>query len=247
MNYELKAIASIRTDFPTKFGIPRQSGLVKGLKGRIVFEPEYRDPEALRGLEGFSHIWLLWDFSEARSSNSNNINSKFKFKATVRPPRLGGNRRVGVFATRSPFRPNNIGLSSVRIVSIELHTPEGPVITVEGADLMDGTPIFDIKPYLPFTDNHPDASGSLTSQPHLRGEGETCSENSPLEGLGVSLFLSPSLEAAFDAEHLDALKEILASDPRPHYHDDPDRVYVLPFADKEVKFRIKDGEVEAWL
>ena len=154
MNYQLTPIATIRTDFPTKFGVPRQSGLVRGLKGTIVFLPEYRDPEALRGLEGFSHIWLLWDFSEARRSGGGS-------RSTVRPPRLGGNRRMGVWATRSPFRPNNIGLSSVRIVDIRLHTPDGPIIEVEGADLMDGTPIFDIKPYLPFTDCHPDALGGF--------------------------------------------------------------------------------------
>jgi len=254
MNYELKPIATIRTDFPTKFGIPRQSGLVKGLKGRIVFEPEYRDPEALRGLEGFSHIWLLWDFSEARKkvkneelrvkNKSNSDSSLFtlhsSFKATVRPPRLGGNRRIGVWATRSPFRPNNIGLSSVRILSIDLHTPDGPVITVEGADLMDGTPIFDIKPYLPFTDCHPDAKGSLTPDPSPKGEGRTEAE--------FSIFnFHLSILEAFDASHLEALKEILASDPRPHYHDNPDRVYVMPFAGQEVRFRIKANEVEAWI
>ena len=203
MNYELKAIASIRTDFPTKFGIPRQSGLVKGLKGRIVFEPEYRDPEALRGLELFSHIWLLWDFSEARAANSKLKNSKFK--ATVRPPRLGG--------------------------------PEGPVITVEGADLMDGTPIFDIKPYLPFTDNHPEAIGGFAEETF----------DSELSNDAKHYTFDSLLLKVFDEEKLQALREILASDPRPHYHNDPDRVYVLPFADKEVKFRIKGGEVEAWL
>ena len=229
----MKPVAHIETDFPTKFGVPRQSGLVKGLKGRIVFELDYRNPEALRGLEGFSHIWLLWDFSEARASNS-------KFKATVRPPRLGGNRRIGVWATRSPFRPNNIGLSSVRILSIDLHTPEGPVITVEGADLMDGTPIFDIKPYLPFTDCHPEAKGSLTPDPSPKGEGRTEAE--------FSIFnFHLSILEAFDTSHLEALKEILLSDPRPHYHDDPDRVYVMPFAGQEVKFRIKANEVEAWI
>ena len=229
----MKPVAHIETDFPTKFGVPRQSSLVKGLKGRIVFEPDYRNPEALRGLEGFSHIWLLWDFSEARASNS-------KFKATVRPPRLGGNRRIGVWATRSPFRPNNIGLSSVRILSIDLHTPEGPVITVEGADLMDGTPIFDIKPYLPFTDCHPEAKGSLTPDPSPKGEGRTEAE--------FSIFnFHLSILEAFDTSHLEALKEILLSDPRPHYHDDPDRVYVMPFAGQEVKFRIKANEVEAWI
>lgn len=232
MNYELKPIATIQTDFPTKFGIPRQSGLVKGLKGRIVFEPEYRDPEALRGLDGFSHIWLLWDFSEARASNS-------KFKATVRPPRLGGNKRMGVFATRSPYRPNHIGLSSVRILSIELHTPDGPVIEVEGADLMDGTHIFDIKPYLPFTDSHPDASVGMH-----HGVSERLFAEAPQQ---VPIVFDSKLVEAFDAEHLEALKEILASDPRPHYHDDPDRVYAFEFAGKEVKFRIKDDQIEAWL
>lgn len=225
---ELKPIANIRTDFPTKFGVPRQSGLVKGLKGRIVFEPEYRDPEALRGLDGFSHIWLLWDFSEVRKEGE-------KWRPTVRPPRLGGNKRMGVFATRSPYRPNNIGLSSVRILGIELHTPDGPVIEVEGADLMDGTPIFDIKPYLPFTDSHPDALAGFTED--VRSEGAE----------STVIHLTFSLKAAFDAEHLEALKEILASDPRPHYHDDADRVYAFEFAGKEVKFRIKPDQIEAWI
>ena len=237
MNYELKKIAHIRTDFPTKFGVPRQSGLVRGLKGRIVFEPEYRDPEALRGLEGFSHIWLLWDFSEARASNSKLINSKFK--ATVRPPRLGGNRRMGVWATRSPFRPNNIGLSSVRIIGIDLHTSEGPIIEVEGADLMDGTPIFDIKPYLPFTDSHPDATGGFTDTPaSFRG---SMGEELPIVNFQLSIL------EAFDAPHLDALREIFLSDPRPHYHDDAGRVYAMEFAGKEVKFRVKDAEIDAWI
>ena len=223
---ELKPIAHIETDFPTKFGVPRQSGLVKGLKGRIVFEKEYRDPEALRGLEGFSHIWLLWDFSEARREGT-------KWQPTVRPPRLGGNKRMGVFATRSPFRPNNIGLSSVRIIGIDLHTPDGPVIEVEGADLMDGTPIFDIKPYLPFTDSHPDAKGGFTEE---------------TSGIQIStVHFSNDVLSAFDEEHIEALREILVSDPRPHYQDDSERVYVMPFAGREVKFRIKANEVEAWI
>lgn len=230
--YELKAIATIRTDFPTKFGIPRQSGLVGGLKGRIVFEPDYRNPEALRGLEGFSHIWLLWDFSEARRAGD-------KWRPTVRPPRLGGNRRMGVFATRSPFRPNHIGLSSVRVLGIDLHTPEGPVIEVEGADLMDGTPIFDIKPYLPFTDSHPDATAGFTESP------ASCEERAGEERHAVTF--QPSILDAFDAERLGALREILRSNPRPHYHDDPHRVYSLEFAGNEVKFRIKGDEIEAWL
>lgn len=261
MDYELKQIAHIETDFPTKFGVPRQSGLVKGLKGRIVFEPEYREPEALRGLEGFSHIWLLWDFSEARKKaplqpqligEKESLSHKEWFggvRPTVRPPRLGGNRRMGVWATRSPFRPNNIGLSSVRITNIELHTPEGPIIEVEGADLMSGTPIFDIKPYLAFTDSHPDATGGFAdpSSP-IEGTGEEIS-TSRFELLKDSIHytFNTKLLEAFDAERLEALREILASDPRPHYHDDADRIYAMPFAGKEVKFRFKTGEVEAWI
>lgn len=224
---ELLTIAHIETDFPTKFGVPRQSGLVSGLKGRIVFEPEYRNPEALRGLDGFSHIWLLWDFSEARRDGE-------KWQPTVRPPRLGGNRRMGVFATRSPFRPNNIGLSSVRILSIDLHTPDGPVIEVEGADLMDGTPIFDIKPYLPFTDSHPDALGGFAQE-----------QNTTIEPLAVHF--SDTLVSAFSAERLQALGGILSADPRPHYHADEQRVYAFEFAGREVKFRVADGEVKAWV
>ena len=223
---ELKPIAHIETDFPTKFGVPRQSGLVKGLKGRIVFEKEFRDPEALRGLEGFSHIWLLWDFSEARREDE-------KWQPTVRPPRLGGNKRMGVFATRSPFRPNNIGLSSVRVVGIDLHTSEGPVIEVEGADLMDGTPIFDIKPYLPFTDSHPDA---------LVGFTEVTADN-----LITIVHLSAELLSAFDEEHVEALRKVLLSDPRPHYHNDAERIYAMEFAGREVKFRVEEEQIEAWL
>ncbi len=145
----MKIIARIHTDFPTKFGIPRQSGIVDALRASIVFEPEYRNPDALRGLDGFSHIWLIWQFSEGIRET---------WSPTVRPPRLGGNTRMGVFATRSPFRPNPIGLSSVRLEGIDLHTPDGPVLYVSGADLMDGTPIYDIKPYLPYADSHPEAS-----------------------------------------------------------------------------------------
>ena len=223
---DIKPIAHIETDFPTKFGVPRQSGLVKGLKGRIVFEKEYRDPEALRGLEGFSHIWLLWEFSEARREDT-------KWQPTVRPPRLGGNKRMGVFATRSPFRPNNIGLSSVRIVGIDLHTSEGPVIEVEGADLMDGTPIFDIKPYLPFTDSHPDAKGGFAER--------------TAESQITTVHLSSELLSAFDEEHIEALREVLLSDPRPHYHDDAERIYAMEFAGKEVKFCVKEERIEAWL
>lgn len=228
----LQPIAHIETDFPTKFGVPRQSGLVKGLKGRIIFEPEFRDPEALRGLEGFSHIWLLWDFSEARRVGG-------KWRPTVRPPRLGGNRRMGVWATRSPFRPNNIGLSSVRITGIELHTPNGPIIEVEGADLMSGTPIFDIKPYLPFTDSHPDATCGFADLSALSDE--------KTEGELPIVNCKPSILEAFDASHVESLRGILASDPRPHYHADTDRIYAMEFAGKEVKFRVKNGEIEAWI
>lgn len=213
----MQPIAHIQTDFPTKFGIPRQAGLIEDLKGRIVFEPEYRNADALRGLEDFSHIWLLWDFSEAHTES---------WHPTVRPPRLGGNKRMGVFATRSPFRPNPIGLSSVRLTGIELHTPEGPVLHVEGADLMDGTPIFDIKPYLPFTDSHPDARGGFTDQTR---------QQEPLQ-----VVIPEELLPQIPAEKLTALRQVLSHDPRPHYQDDPLRVYGLEYADWEVKFTVDE-------
>lgn len=227
--YSLRPIAHIETEFHTKFGVPRQSGLISGLKGRIVFEPDYRNPEALRGLEGFSHIWLLWDFSEVRRKG-------VRWRPTVRPPRLGGNRRMGVWATRSPYRPNGIGLSSVRLLCIDLHTPDGPVLVVESADLMNGTPIFDIKPYLAFTDSHPDATGGFTNFQTSVAEG-TCS---------VNIKFLPGVSDVFDDAHLEALREILASNPRPHYHDDAHRIYTLEFAGKAVKFRVTDGEIEVW-
>ena len=227
MNNTLIPVAHIETDLPTKFGVPRQSGLVEGLKGRIVFEPEYRNPEALRGLDGFSHIWLLWDFSEARRDGE-------KWQPTVRPPRLGGNKRMGVWATRSPFRPNNIGLSSVRIERIDLHTPQGPVIYVEGIDMMDGTPIYDIKPYLPFTDSHPDARGGFAEE-----------QNRNLVALEVCF--DEGVKKVFTADQLSALRGILSADPRPHYHDDAQRTYAFEYADKEVKFRVDGNEVHAWV
>ena len=215
---ELKIIARIHTEFKTKFGVPRQSGLVNELTGRIVFEPEYRNADALRGLEGFSHIWLLWDFSEAHREGEG-------WSPTVRPPRLGGNKRMGVWATRSPFRPNNIGLSSVRLINISPNTPEGPVLEVSGADLMDGTPIYDIKPYLPFTDSHPEATGGFAQE-----------QNEAIEPLLVQL--PESLEQSLSIEKLNALKGVLAADPRPHYQNDPDRIYAMEFADMEIKFRV---------
>lgn len=215
---ELKIIARIHTDFKTKFGVPRQSGLVNELTGRIIFEPEYRNADALRGLEGFSHIWLLWDFSEAHREGEG-------WSPTVRPPRLGGNKRMGVWATRSPFRPNHIGLSSVRLINISPNTPEGPVLEVSGADLMDGTPIYDIKPYLPFTDSHPEAKGGFAQE-----------QNEAIEPLLVQL--PESLEQSLSIEKLNALKGVLAADPRPHYQNDPDRIYAMEFADMEIKFRV---------
>lgn len=215
---ELKIIARIHTDFKTKFGVPRQSGLVNELTGRIVFEPEYRNADALRGLEGFSHIWLLWDFSEAHREGEG-------WSPTVRPPRLGGNKRMGVWATRSPFRPNHIGLSSVRLINISPNTPEGPVLEVSGADLMDGTPIYDIKPYLPFTDSHPEAKGGFAQE-----------QNEAIEPLLVQL--PESLEQSLSIEKLNALKGVLAADPRPHYQNDPNRIYAMEFADMEIKFRV---------
>lgn len=216
----MKVIAHIENDLLTKFGVPRQSGIVEELKSRIVFEPEYRNPEALRGLEGFSHLWLLWDFSEAHRE---------EWLPTVRPPRLGGNQRMGVFATRSPFRPNPIGLSSVRIKEILLSTNDGPVIIVEGADLMNGTPIWDIKPYLPFTDSHPDAKGGFT---------EETSKQEPLE-----VELSERIKSLFSEQQICALRKILASDPRPRYHDNPDRVYGIEFAGEDIKFKINENKV----
>lgn len=211
----MKIIAHIRTDFTTKFGVPRQAGLIDALEGRIVFEPEYRVAEALRGLDGFSHIWLIWDFSEAHRD---------EWSPTVRPPRLGGNQRMGVFATRSPFRPNPIGLSSVEISRIDLHSPEGPVIYIKGADLMDGTPIYDIKPYLAFTDSHPDARGGFTDVTRQQTE--------------LNVVIPDSVASRFSAEKLTALRAVLAHDPRPHYHDDPERVYGMDFAGEEIHFRV---------
>lgn len=215
----MKAIAHIHTDFGSKFGIPRQSGLIANLTGRIVMEPEYRVREAFRGLEDFSHIWLLWDFSEAHREH---------WSPTVRPPMLGGNKRMGVFATRSPFRPNNIGLSSVRLLSIDYEDKEGPVLIVEGADLMDGTPIFDIKPYLPFTDSHPDAKGGFTD--------EVLKCTSPL-----NVLLPDEVKERLSAEKIDSLIEVLKNDPRPQYHADKDRIYGLEFCGINIRFRVEES------
>lgn len=214
---QVKIIARIRSDFSQKFGIPRQSGLVEELEATVVFEPEYRDPEALRGLEGFSHLWLIWEFSQARRDS---------WSPTVRPPRLGGNQRLGVFATRSPFRPNPIGLSCVRLKGVDLHTPDGPVIRVAGADLLDGTPIYDIKPYLPYADCKPEAAGGFASAP----KEATLRVEIPEEWLGH-----------IPEEKRAALIGVLAQDPRPPYQQDPERVYGMGFGGLEVRFRV-DGE-----
>lgn len=210
---ELVTIARIRTEFPEKFGIPRQSGLVN-TRGVVVFEPPYRQPEALRGLDGFSHIWLLWRFSEAVREG---------WSPTVRPPRLGGNTRMGVFATRSPFRPNAIGLSCVKLVEIAHDPALGDVLVVEGADLMDGTPILDVKPYLPYTDSHPDASGGFAE---------------PLRERALTVDFPAPWQEKLPPELVDTLTGVLAQDPRPSYQEDADRVYGMSFAGYTVRFTV---------
>lgn len=211
---QMRIIARIHTDFKTKFGIPRQSGVVEELKAEIVFEPEFRNPDAVRGLSEWSHIWLIWQFSE---------NVRYDWSPTVRPPRLGGNTHIGVFATRSPFRPNSIGLSSVKLDGIEFDSERGPVLHVSGADLMDGTPIFDIKPYLPYADCHPGATGGFTDK--------TVYET-------LELIIPEEIESKIPEDKLDALKGVLKNDPRPHYHSDPDRVYGFNFAGFEIRFKV---------
>ena len=215
--HTLRVIARIHSDFPTKFGIPRQSGLVEELRSAVVFEPEYRNPDALRGLEGFSHLWLIWQFSQAVRES---------WSPTVRPPRLGGNVRMGVFATRSPFRPNPIGLSCVRLERIEQHPQWGPVLWVAGADLMDGTPIYDVKPYLPYADCRPEASGGFTGS----GGGATLAVDFP-----------PELLERVPADKRAALTGVLSRDPRPPYQHDPERVYGLDFAGVNIRFTV-DGD-----
>lgn len=217
MATSMKIIARIHTDFPTKFGIPRQSGLVDSLQATIVFEPEYRNPDALRGLEGFSHIWLIWEFSETVRDT---------WSPTVRPPRLGGNTRAGVFATRSPFRPNAIGLSSVKLDAIKLHPDLGPVLHVSGTDMMDNTPIYDIKPYLPFTDSHPEAADGFAGS--LRNH--VLEVNFPERWLRL-----------IPEDRREALLGVLAHDPRPSYQEDPERVYGFEFLEFDVRFTVRDA------
>ena len=213
---ELKVIARIESDFPEKFGIPKQSGIVPALRSTIRFEPEFRNADALRGLDGFSHLWLLWIFSK---------NVRDTWKPTVRPPRLGGNTRLGVFVTRSSFRPNPIAMSCVKIEEIRPDSKDGPEIIVSGADLMDGTPIVDIKPYLPYADAISDAKGGFA----------TAVANDKLP-----VTVPAELADALPEDKMDALKEILAQDPRPHYQDDPERIYGFPFAGKEIKFKVNE-------
>ena len=217
---DIQPIAYISTEFSEKFGIPRQSGLAGGLRARIVFEKQFRDPEALRGVEGFSHLWLIWEFSANRTTR--------EWQPTVRPPRLGGNTHLGVFATRSPFRPNPLGLSCVEIDRIDLFTDEGPVITVKGADLMDGTPIYDIKPYIRYADSRQQA---------------LCGYVDSLEERSLKVVFPSELSSRIeDTSVIPSLVETLRLDPRPSYHDDPERVYGLSFARLNVKFRV-NGEV----
>ncbi len=220
-NMELKTIAKIRTDFPAKFGLPRQSGIVENLTGTIVFEPEYRKPEALRGLEGYSYIWVLWGFSENFASAK--FSDRNDWSPTVRPPRLGGNKRVGVFSTRSPNRPNKIGLSCVRLLKVEYEGDTAPVIHVAGIDMMDGTPIYDIKPYLPYVDSHPEASGGFAA--------EHVDDN-------LTVNFPENLLERIPSEKRDALLHVLEQDPRPSYHHDEKREYGFDYAGYEVKFTV---------
>ncbi len=215
MKTELNIIAHIHTDFTSKFGIPRQSGLIDELEATIVFEPEYRNPDALRGIEEYSHIWLLWQFSECMDK---------EWSPTVRPPRLGGNKRMGVFATRSPFRPNPIGLSSVKLLGIEKTENHGYILRVSGADLLDGTPIYDIKPYLPYVDSHPEASNGFALDEK--------------EGRLYVDFPDNLLEIIPTAKQA-ALKAVLAQDPRPQYQDNPERIYGIEFAGFDVRFTVE--------
>ena len=217
--HEMKVIARIRSDFPEKFGIPRQSGLVPQLRAKIVFEPEFRNADALRGIEGFSHLWLIWRFSAAVRET---------WSPTVRPPRLGGNERVGVFATRSPFRPNAVGLSCVKLEGVAHEEGSGDVLIVSGADLMDGTPIYDVKPYLPYADAHPEARGGFAPSPK-----ETVEVDCP-----------PELLAALPEGQREALLGVLAQDPRPQYQHDPERVYGMSFGGWDVKFRVCGERLE---
>ena len=219
---DMDIIARIHTDFSTKFGLPRQSGLVEELKGRIIFEPAYRQPEAFRGLEEFSHIWVIWQFSESRRKN---------WSATVAPPRLGGRERMGVFATRSPFRPNDIGLSCVRLEKIEWDEQKGPVLCVSGIDMVDNTPVYDIKPYIPYADCHPEASEGFTGRTKEHA---------------LKVDFPPELLCQLPESKRDAIVKVLREDPRPAYDSDPDRLYGVAYAGWDVRFRVKDKKLTVY-
>lgn len=221
---EFKPIAFLHNDFPTKFGLPRQSGMADSLVSRVVMEKEYQNPEAFRGIEEFEYLWLLAVFEPLGNRS---------WSPTVRPPKLGGNKRMGVFATRSPNRPNPIALTKVRLLSVECGCAEGTVLTVSGADLMDGTAILDIKPYLPFADSHPEASGGFTDQTKEQPE--------------LEVEFSPEVENLFTSSKLMALRKVLASDPRPHYQHDDNRVYGLEFNRQNIHFSIKNGKISVFL
>ena len=212
----MEYIARIHTPFPEKFGIPRQSGLAANAKGTIVFEPKFRNPDAVKGIEEFSHLWLLWEFSRARQET---------FHATVAPPRLGGKERKGVFATRSPFRPNSIGLSCVKLEKVRIDENDGPLLVVSGVDLLDGTPIYDIKPYLPYADAHPDAKGGFTD--HIRD-------------YRLQVEFPEELIKEIPMGQREALLEVLANDPRPRYQNRPDKVYGLAYGHKDIHFQVRD-------
>lgn len=215
----MKIIARIYTEFDEKFGIPRQSGIVNETVGRIVFEPEYRNPEAFRGIDGYSHLWLIWQFSEAMRDG---------WSPTVRPPRLGGNKRMGVFATRSPFRPNPIGLSSVKLIGIEKSDHEGTVLLVSGADILSGTPIYDVKPYLAYTDSHPDAIGGFADE---------------VFGYKIEVEFDGKIAENFTEDEKRKLTAILAEDPRPSYKAEDERSYGMKFEGKEITFRYTNGKL----
>ena len=219
-NVNIQVIARMKSDFPTKFGIPRQSGLVDALRSTIIFEPEFRNSDALRGIENYSHLWLIWQFSEA---------VRQEWSPTVRPPRLGGNTRMGVFATRSPFRPNSLGLSSVKLLGVENTTQYGTVLHVAGADLMDGTPIFDIKPYIPYGDCHPDATGGFTDS---------------ADSFILEVDFPSELLQMIPESKRDALVGVLSHDPRPSYQRAPERIYGLSFGGFNIRFRVLDNTLQ---
>ena len=218
--YKINVIAKIHTDFPDKFGLPRQSGIVKGLAGRIVFEPEYRDYSAVRDLEQYSHIWVLWIFSRAEKGK--------KWSPTVRPPRLGGNERIGVFATRSPYRPNPVGISALKLEKVENDKKYGPVIYVSGIDMCDATPIIDIKPYISFTDSYPNALNGFAGERY---------------GKALDVIIPETVKAALPDDVLNQLYGVLSEDPRPRYHDDPDRIYGFIFCGYEIKFQVRGNNL----